>query len=93
MSATEGTELTWFERQKREANLKAGYEETKGLKDGHCNRYACQAPLADEPQRHSMSDHEFFTDSRLYYCGHCAVLFTKSDIQFGDPIRITTETK
>lgn len=85
--------MSWFEQKKREENLKQGYIETKGLKDGHCNRQACQAPLASEPQHQSMTDHEYFSDGRLYYCSPCSYLFDKADQQFGDPKRITREDK
>jgi hypothetical protein len=73
--------MIWFEDEKRRRNLTAGYEETKGLKDGHCNRRACQAPLAGRPQS-SMEDHELMTDGRLYYCLPCTRRFDDADEQF-----------
>lgn len=84
-----------FEEGKRRRNLAEGFKETKGLKDGHCNRRACQTPLAEESRilgrRHSMTDHETFTNARLYYCSHCADQFTLADIRNRAERRITVE--
>lgn len=84
-----------FEDRKRKRNLADGFKETKGLKDGHCNRKACQAPLAEESRifgrRFSMTDHETFTTARLYYCHHCADQFTLADIRNRAERRITIE--
>jgi hypothetical protein len=89
--------MKWFESEKRKRNLAAGYQETKGLKDGHCNRSACQAPLAGEwestGERYSMIDHETFTDARLYYCANCAAQFDMADRQMMNAPRITRETR
>jgi len=61
----------------------------KGKRDGSCNRTACQDVLAGQLPRWSMSDHEHFTNGRLYYCQTCAEDFNKSDIRFGTPERCT----
>lgn len=82
---------SWFETAKREANLAAGFIETKGLRDGHCNRRDCQAPLIGERFRCSMRDHEFNTDGRLYYCRACAVLFDQADRHSRHGPRISRE--
>lgn len=85
--------MTPFEQDKRRRNLAEGFKETKGLKDGHCNRRACQAPLAGQRQS-SMRDHETFTaDGRLYYCAPCTHLFNEADRQFqrDNPPRCTWE--
>lgn len=58
----------------------------KGKRDGSCNRTACQDNLAGQP-RWSMRDYMGGEDSRLYYCVTCKDDFTKSDRQFGEPIR------
>lgn len=88
--------MTPFEKDKRKRNLLSGYKETKGLRDGHCNRYACQKPLADESEmtgrRYSMIDHETFTTGRLYYCCRCSIEFNKVDDQMNRERRITVET-
>lgn len=49
----------------------------KGVKDGSCNRTACQLPLAGKPQfwMQDLTTH----NGRLYYCAHCARLFDESD--------------
>lgn len=75
--------MTPFEIEKRKRNLAQGYKETKGLKNGHCNRAACQAPLASHAQCY-MSDHEMCTHhGRLYYCIPCKRQFDKADREFG----------
>lgn len=83
--------------EKRKRNLAAGYNETKGLKDGHCNRYACQAPLAREweaiGRRYSMRDHETNTDARLYYCAGCADQFDLADTRNHAECRISVEER
>lgn len=71
--------MTWFETEKRKANIAAGFNETKGLLDGRCNRRDCQAPLGTEPLRCSMRDHELNSNERLYYCMACAILFDVAD--------------
>jgi hypothetical protein len=81
---------TWFEAQKRLRNLSSGFNEMKGLKDGRCNRKACQAQLAGLPQ-FSMRDHEMHTDGRLYYCEKCAIRFNNDDDASGLPRRCTAE--
>lgn len=83
-------DMSWFEQQKRMRNNKDGYPENKGLKDGHCNRSGCLRPLAGQPQ-FTMSDFEFFTDARLFYCKPCAIDFTAWDKVAGDPIRCREE--
>ncbi len=88
-------DMTVFEREKRARNLTDGYKETKGLRGGHCNRAACQAPLTDPdggllPQS-SMRDHERFTDGRLYYCWPCTLQFNEADDRFREPRRCTME--
>lgn len=60
--------------------------ETKGKRDGNCNRTACQRSLAGMP-RWSMHDH--MTGGRLYYCQRCVDLFHESDRQFREPLRCT----
>jgi hypothetical protein len=79
-----------FERTKRKRNLKEGYPEDKGLMNGHCNRSGCLAPLSGQPHWW-MTDHETFTDARLYYCEACANQFTAWDKQIKAPIRCTLE--
>lgn len=79
-----------FERDKRRRNLAEGYKETKGLKDGHCNRRACQAPLAGTRQFY-MRDHETFTDGRLYYCDDCAAQFDMADRRMMNGLRCTLD--
>lgn len=87
--------MTPFEEAKRKRNLADGFKETKGLQDGHCNRRACQKPLAEESRilgrRYSMRDHETFTDARLYYCADCAAQFDLADIRNRAEKRITVE--
>lgn len=89
--------MDWFETEKRKRNLAEGFKETKGLKDGHCNRRACQSPLQIEwdtlGQRYSMRDHETFTDARLYYCAHCAGQFDLADMRNHAERRITVENR
>ncbi len=80
-----------FEAGKVARNMLKGYERLKGLKDGNCNRAACQRPLAGQPQS-SMIDHETFTNGRLYYCEECTEQFNKSDREFaGGQYRCTWE--
>lgn len=80
--------MSLFEISKRKRNLREGYPETKGLKDGHCNRGGCCQPLAGRPQ-FFMTDHETFTDERLYYCPECADQFNRWDKHNGTPMRCT----
>jgi hypothetical protein len=82
--------MSMFERAKRRRNLQEGYPEDKGLKDGHCNRSGCLAPLVGRPQ-YSMMDHETFTDARLFYCKTCADQFTAWDEHIKTPIRCRPE--
>jgi hypothetical protein len=84
-------DMTWFEQNKRMRNNKDGYPDDKGLKDGHCNRSGCLRPLEGRPQ-YWMTDHETFTDARLYYCQPCAHQFDRADDQFRSPRRCTRET-
>ena len=56
----------------------------KGLKDGSCNRTACQLPLRGQEQW-TMKDH--MTGGKLYYCADCAMKFHEADRQFGEPLR------
>jgi hypothetical protein len=79
-----------FERTKRARNLKEGYPEDKGLKNGHCNRSGCLAPLTGR-LHYWMRDHETFTDAKLYYCEPCAEQFTRWDKHIGAMIRCTLE--
>lgn len=67
-------------------------KEDKGKANGSCNRIACQAPLADEPE-HQFMDGNFTGGPRLHYCTECARIFDRDDKQFGDPIRIQREWK
>ncbi|MGX9944917.1 hypothetical protein ACTG4Q_20865 [Bradyrhizobium denitrificans] len=83
--------MSMFERAKRARNLKEGYPEDKGLRNGHCNRSGCLAPLTGRPH-YWMRDHETFTDAKLYYCEPCADQFTRWDKHIGAPIRCTLET-
>jgi hypothetical protein len=83
--------MSWFETEKRKRNLAAGYEETKGLENGHCNRAACQEPLLPGDPRGWMRDHETNTDAKLYYCLGCVLLFNETDRQMGRPFRCTVE--
>lgn len=63
----------------------------KGLKDGSCNRTACQLPLLDMPQW-TMPSHGFGgTDGKLYYCESCAMKFHEADREFRNPLRCTLE--
>jgi hypothetical protein len=87
---TKFADMSWFEQQKRMRNNKDGYPEDKGLKDGHCNRSGCLRPLEGQPQ-FTMTDFEFFTDARLFYCKVCADDFTAWDRRSGDPIRCREE--
>lgn len=83
--------MTPWEEDKRKRNLASGYQETKGLKDGHCNRYACQAPLLGHPQW-SMEDFEVWgSGQRLFYCQSCAFRFNEADDQYGDERRCRLE--
>lgn len=88
--------MSAFEIAKRRRNLAEGLQETKGLRDGHCNRRACQKPLNIEShalgQRFYMSDHEtFYAGGRLYYCANCAAQFELADIRNRAEKRITVE--
>jgi len=54
----------------------------KGVKDGNCNRTACQAPNAIW----------WNTGTRAYYCHHCAITIQRSENDFagmnGKPLEI-----
>ncbi len=63
----------------------------KGLKDGSCNRTACQLPLKGEPQWTMPNYGQGGTDGKLYYCSACARKFHEADRQFGEPLRCTRE--
>ncbi len=86
-------------RRKMQRNLKDGYNRDKGLRDGRCNRYACQEPLGANPllsrprPQWSMRDHESSSAThRLYYCHPCAVMFNDSDARAGTEQRCRRET-
>lgn len=67
----------------------------KGEANGLCNRSACLAPLADEPQ-HQFMDGNFTGGPRLHYCEKCAKDFDKwdaIDMKDGEPRRIKREPK
>lgn len=70
----------------------------KGLKNGSCNRTACQHPLAEEPTHQFMAP-PFTAGERLYYCAHCSLDFDRIDEQnrlagaSTLPNRITREPK
>lgn len=84
-----------WEFAKRKRNLADGYKETKGLRNGHCNRQACQADLNGQRQSY-MIDHERFTEGeRLYYCHPCTLKFNEADRQFQRdmPRRCTLEPR
>lgn len=85
--------------KKVQANLRQGYHADKGLRDGRCNRYACQAPIGANPElgvrpapQWSMRDHEQHTERRLYYCHSCAVMFNQSDYRAGTEQRCRRES-
>jgi hypothetical protein len=67
-------------------------KDDKGKANGSCNRTACQAPLADEPE-HQFMDGNFTGGPRLHYCERCARLFDRDDATFSDPVRIKREWK
>jgi hypothetical protein len=50
----------------------------KGHANGSCNRTACQAPLADEPE-HQFMEGNLTGGTRLHYCRNCALLFDRVD--------------
>lgn len=66
----------------------------KGHANGSCNRTACQAPLAHEPEHQFMRDY-MTANGRLHYCAKCARDFDHWDRidSPGQPPRITRETK
>lgn len=57
----------------------------KGLRDGSCNRTACQDVLAGQP-RWSMVDYAV-KDGRLYYCATCARDFNMDNRRHREPER------
>lgn len=65
----------------------------KGLKDGSCNRTACQLPLKGQRQW-TMPTHgqKGGTDGKFHYCHECALKFHEADRDFGDPLRCTLVT-
>lgn len=67
------------------ASLAQAPKPDKGLKDGSCNRTACQAPLKGERQW-TMDD---FRGGKLYYCHRCARDFNAWDRQIGVALRCT----
>lgn len=58
----------------------------KGLKDGSCNRTACQLPMPKFGQW--IMDGAYAPGGALYYCDLCARKFLDADRQFGDPPRV-----
>jgi len=58
----------------------------KGMRDGSCNRTACQKPLEGMP-RWSMPN--YTRGGRLYYCTQCVNEFHKWDRRCGDELRCT----
>lgn len=64
----------------------------KGMENGSCNRTACQAPLAHEPE-HQFMDGNFTGGPKLFYCRKCAWDFDDWDHKSGDPVRIKREPK
>jgi hypothetical protein len=66
----------------------------KGHMNGSCNRTACQAPLAHEPEHQFMAP-PFTAGERLYYCGGCSRDFDHWDRidRPGKPRRIAREAK
>lgn len=81
---------SWFETEKRKRNVEDGYPETKGLKDGHCNRSGCLMPLNELPlPQYTMRDFETHTDALLYYCEGCAMMFNRDDERASMPLRCT----
>lgn len=64
----------------------------RGAANGLCNRSACLAPLADEPQ-HQFMDGIFTGGPRLHYCAKCAADFDAWDYRSGDMVRIQREPK
>jgi hypothetical protein len=77
----------------------AGYGHTgpnnpdKGLRDGSCNRTACQRPLKGQTQ-YSMRNH-MVENGKFYYCEDCAASFTHWDHidRPGEPVRCTLVTE
>ena len=63
----------------------------KGLRNGSCNRSACQLPLAGQPQWTIPSYGEEGTDGKFYYCRVCADLFKKVDDECRRPFRCEYE--
>lgn len=62
----------------------------KGLKDGSCNRSACQMPLKGRIQ-YSMDSYGSTADGKFYYCADCEKQFTHWDKidRPGQPLRCT----
>jgi hypothetical protein len=63
----------------------------KGLKDGSCNRTACQLPLLGQEQWTMPSYGRGGTNGKFYYCRECARKFHEADRDFGQPPRCTLE--
>jgi hypothetical protein len=63
----------------------------KGLRDGSCNRTACQAPLLGEKQYTMPSYGSGSTDGKFHYCQRCRDDFTAWDLidSPGKPLRCT----
>jgi hypothetical protein len=62
-------------------------KEDKGKKDGHCNRSACQRPLAGHPQYWMPN----YSGGRYYYCEACEHLFSDIDRRGGHILRCTLD--
>ncbi|MEE7490663.1 hypothetical protein SAMN02799622_01841 [Methylobacterium sp. UNC378MF] len=69
------------------ASLDQPRKPDKGLRDGSCNRTACQAPLKGE--RQWTMDDFMVVGGKLYYCHRCARDFNAWDRQIGVPLRCT----
>lgn len=64
----------------------------KGLRDGSCNRTACQLPLAGQEQWTIPTyGGSGGTEGNFYYCKLCAAKFADADREFGQPFRCTLE--
>jgi hypothetical protein len=61
----------------------------KGLKDGSCNRTACQLPLAGQQQWTIPSYGKGGTNGLYHYCRVCAAKFHEADREFGESPRCT----
>lgn len=63
----------------------------KGMKDGSCNRTACQRPLKGRVQYYMTTP--FTAGEKLYYCRDCADSFAHWDRidRPGEPLRCTLD--